>query len=328
MNIQDDCVLVTGASGSMGGSLAMWLAARGVRVRAMARSPEKASFLREIEGIDIIQGDLLNIASLHQAAQDCRFVFHCAAALSGDLQTQQAANVDGVRNIARAAAEAGVERLVHISTLGVYGSRLGDVSEQMEMTPDHTAYSITKVEGERVLRETALEIGLRYAIVRPGAIYGPRGHWTRTIYSLARRNPIWFIGPGTGVLPLIYMDDLLKECWLCATCPSAEGEAFNAAYTPHPTIRRILQAFAIKADNPRYIGLPFAPVKILARILAMAAPASSDIKNLPDLVDKLVLPVLYSMEKAQRLLGWKPRIALEEGVRKSIPWMKEASLLY
>ncbi len=59
----------------------------------------------------------------------------------------------------------------------------------------------------------------------------------------------------------------------------------------------------------------------------MAAPASSDIKNLPDLVDKLVLPVHYSMEKAQRLLGWQPSVALEEGVQKSIPWMKEAGLL-
>ncbi len=195
------------------------------------------------------------------------------------------------------------------------------------MTPDHTAYSKTKVEGERVLREVAQGTGLHYTIVRPGAIYGPRGHWTRTIYSVARRNPIWFIGPGTGVLPLIYMDDLLEECWLCATCPTAEGEAFNAAYAPHPTIQHILQAFAIKTSRPRYIGLPLAPVKLLARILAMAAPASGDIKNLPDLVDKLVLPVHYSMEKAQRLLGWQPSVVLEEGVQKSIPWMKEAGLL-
>src|SRR5512144_1645567 len=146
MNIQDDRVLVTGASGSMGGSLAVWLAGRGVWVRAMARSPEKASFLRGTEGVEIIQGDLSKIDSLHQAAQDCRFVFHCAAALTGDLQTQHAANVDDVRNIAQAAAATGVERLVHISTLGVYGSRLGDVSEEMETTPDHTNYSLTKIE--------------------------------------------------------------------------------------------------------------------------------------------------------------------------------------
>ncbi len=119
MSVQNDRVLVTGASGSMGGSLVSWLAARGVRVRALARSLEKASFLRRTEGVEIIQGNLLEIDSLHQAGQDCRFVFHCAAALSGDLQTQHAANVDGVRNIAQAAAEAGVERLVHISTLGV-----------------------------------------------------------------------------------------------------------------------------------------------------------------------------------------------------------------
>ncbi|MBE0698773.1 MAG: NAD-dependent epimerase/dehydratase family protein, partial [Anaerolineaceae bacterium] len=264
---------------------------------------------------------------LQPAVQGCRFVFHCAAALSGEMRLQRQVNVDGTRNIAQAAADAGMERFVHISTLSVYGQRKGDINEEMKMTPDRSPYSITKTEGERAVHQVAGETGLGYTILRPGAIYGPRGHWTRMIFSLARRNPIWFVGPGTGVIPLIYMDDLLEECWLCATHPAAAGQAFNAVYEPHPTIRQTLLTFASLVGQHKYIGLPITPIKVLARGLAVFAPPSSSLKMAPAFLEGMVEPVRYSMDKAQRVLGWQPQVDLAQGVQKSLPWMKEVGLI-
>ena len=320
-------MLVTGASGSMGGSLSLWLAERGAQVQALVRSPEKAAFLHNVAGIKIVQGDLSCPESLLKAVQGCRFVFHCGAALSGGMAVQWAGNVDGTRNMARAAAQAGVERMVHISTISVYPMIKGDVTEETEITPDNGPYPITKVEAEKVLIKVACETGLRYSVIRPGAIYGPRGHWTKNIMALARNNPIWFIGQGTGVLPLIYMEDLLEECLICATHPSAEGEAFNGAYSPHPSIKRVLLAFAAASGHHNYVGIPVAPVRGLVRLLAAIAPASSQLKMGPALFETILVPKRYSMEKAKRLLGWQPKVDVDEGVQKSLSWMREVGLL-
>jgi 2-alkyl-3-oxoalkanoate reductase len=327
MDLAGDTILVTGATGSLGGALAPWLAGQGARVRALVRAPEKAGLLRGVEGLEIVPGNLQDAASLRAATQGCRYVMHCAAALAGDMRLQRATNVEGTRHLAQAAAQARVERMVHVSTLGVYGQRVGHFREELPLTPDRTVYSQTKAEGEEVLRAVARETGLRYAIVRPGAIYGPRGHWTRTIMSLVRRQRAWFIGPGTGALPLIYMDDLLQQLRLCAVHPVAEGEAFNAAYAPHPSMRQILLAFAALRGDPRYVGVPIVPLRGLARGVAFLAPADSALKDMPMLLETLVTPVTYSMDKAQRLLDWQPRVGLAEGAQRCVPWMRQAGLL-
>jgi nucleoside-diphosphate-sugar epimerase len=259
--------------------------------------------------------------------QGCRYVIHCGAALRKPLPVQRAANVDGTRNLALAAAQAGVGRLVHVSTLAVYGLRPGHCTEDQDLRPDPSAYSLTKTEAEGALRAAAAETGLSYAIVRPGTIYGPRGHWTRTYFNLARRKPAIFVGPGTGVLPLIYMDDLLEELWLCAQTPAADGEVFNAAYTPQPTVRQVLMAFAALTRHQSYVGLPIAPLRGLARLLAALAPATSNLKVMPANLEILVRPQTYSMEKAQRLLGWQPQIDVTAGAQKSAPWLREIGLL-
>lgn len=327
MDLLRDSVLVTGASGSMGGSLSLWLAERGAQVRALVRSPEKATLLHGVSGVKIVQGDLTYPESLKKAVQGCRFVFHCGAALSGDMATQWVGNVDGTRNMAYAAAQAGVARMVHISTVSVYSMKRGDVSEETELEPESGPYPITKVEAEKVLYKVAHETGLRYSVIRPGAIYGPRGHWSKNIMALARHNPIWFVGQGTGLFPLIYMEDLLDECLLCATHPAAEGQAFNGTYTPHPTIKRVLLAFAVLSGHHNYVGIPVAPVRVIVRLLSAIAPKSSQLKMGPAILETILVPKRYSMEKAKHLLGWQPKVDVEEGVQKSLPWMREVGIL-
>ncbi len=103
MTLTDQQVLVTGATGFLGGALALRLAADGVRVRALARNPRKAEFLRE-RAIEVLEGDVTDREAMRQAVQGCRVVFHVAASLGGSYAQHRAVNVEGTRNVVHAAA--------------------------------------------------------------------------------------------------------------------------------------------------------------------------------------------------------------------------------
>jgi nucleoside-diphosphate-sugar epimerase len=92
-------------------------------------------------------------------------------------------------------------------------------------------------------------------------------------------------------------------------------------------MRRVLLAFGALTGSTRYRGFPAAPLKPLARVLAALAPTHSDLKMVPGMLERFVTPIAFSMEKAQRLLGWQPRVDVEEGAQKSLPWIKEVRLL-
>ncbi|NJL45729.1 MAG: SDR family oxidoreductase [Leptolyngbyaceae cyanobacterium SM2_3_12] len=95
-------------------------------------------------------------------------MFHAAAALSGDIDHQRQVNQGGTQNVAIAAAGANVKRLVHVSSIAVYGYRLRqDVTEQTPPNPGADPYAITKLEAEKALENVAAEYDLSYSIIRP-----------------------------------------------------------------------------------------------------------------------------------------------------------------
>ena len=119
--------LVTGATGFLGGALAYRLAAEGVQVRALARNPLRADYIKHVDQIDVVIGDITDAERMREVVQGCDLVFHLAAATSGPLDTQRQVNVEGTRSVARAAALAQVRRLVQVSSIAVYGFCYGDI---------------------------------------------------------------------------------------------------------------------------------------------------------------------------------------------------------
>src|SRR5664279_442724 len=104
MVLSDQQVLITGATGFLGGALALRLAADGARVRALARSPQKAAFLRE-QSIEVVPGDVTDLDAMRRAVADCGVIFHLAALGSESYARQRAVNVEGTRNVMQAAQE-------------------------------------------------------------------------------------------------------------------------------------------------------------------------------------------------------------------------------
>src|SRR5438876_604180 len=122
-------VLVTGAAGFLGGHLVDMLIERGDDVRAMVRPTEDVSYLSTLAGVEIVHGDLTNEASLKQAVQGVQRVYNVAAKTGpwGAESVYRAVNVWGVADLIKAAMDAGVQRIVHTSSITVYGHHLRGV---------------------------------------------------------------------------------------------------------------------------------------------------------------------------------------------------------
>ncbi len=331
MTLDNQTVLVTGATGFTGGALARRLAAEGAHVKALARRPEQADYIRDVPGVELVQGDVTDAARMHEVSAGCKYVFHVAVSY-GNWQQQEAVNVTGTRHVAEAAAANGVERLVHVSSIVAYGyTRTGNFTEADRVTPTpFEQYGVTKVEGETVLREVTAAKNLDFSIVRPGMIYGPRsGQWTDAIFKHARRKPLIWIGDGSGSIFPIFIDDLVDLMVVVATHPAAHNETFNCVYPASVTWAEYLTAYAALSgnQNPNWLKLPQGAVMALARLIGVLAPSSSRLKAAPEGLNALLRQASIDMTKAQQLLGWQPQVDLAEGVQRCVPYLREQGLL-
>lgn len=327
LEFEGKTVLVTGATGFLGGEIVRRLHQDGAHVRTLVRNRERA---KGIEGFaEIVDGDLSKPERLAEAVKGAQIVIHSAAALRGKLAEQYAANREGTRSLATAASDAGVERLVHISTISVYGYRnTYDVTEDTPPAPGTDPYGVSKLAAEVALREVAAERKLLFSIIRPGMIYGPRsGMWTGQMFKVARRRPTIFIGNGSGSCYPIYVDDVVEMTLLLATHPKALGETFNCTPDPSPTWREFLGTYARLAGHQMWFGIPPLLLVPVAALSGRLAPEGSPLRDLPDLLPFSQRYITYQMDKAYHLLHWNPKVSLQEGVRRCETWLREKGLL-
>lgn len=322
-------ILITGATGFLGGALACEAARRGAAVRVLARHPQRAEALRGLPNSEIVIGDITEAGQMRAAAQGCTLVIHAAAALKGPLVCQMTANRDGTANVMQAAAQAGVQRVVHVSTISVYGYKnTGDVTEETPPNPGSDPYGLSKLAAEQAVHESGAARSVRYSIVRPGMIYGPQsGMWTGQMFRWARRRPTIFIGDGSGSCYAVHVDDVVDLTLLLATHPAAVGQTFHCTPDPSPTWRDFLSGYARLAGHETWLGLPPALLWPVAALAGVVAPRSSPLKDLPDLLPFSQRTVTYRMTKARDLLGWSPRVPLEAGIAGCADWLRRSGLL-
>ena len=163
--------LVTGANGFIGGALVLRLLAEGITVRAMCRNPINGQFLT---GAEVVQGDVVDADQLVRLAHGCDVIFHLAAVGAGSAAIQNRVNIAGAENVARAAIAVGVGRLIHVSTVAVYGMHLrGSVTENTPFNPSpRDFYQQSKTTGERAVWQIAAQADLPLVVVRPALVYG------------------------------------------------------------------------------------------------------------------------------------------------------------
>ena len=220
-------VLVTGATGFIGGRLVERLALQDdVRVRVLVRNLSRLPRLARFD-VEIVPGDVTDRRSVEGAAEDCDIVVHSAYGSDGSARYQQQVNVEGTRNIIRGAVAAGAERIVHLSTVSVYGPVPdGVLDETLPRRPLPDVYSKTKAEGERAAQAMAAR-GAPVAIVQPTVVYGPFAPaWTVNVLAQLSSHRVMLIDGGQGICNPLFVDDLVEGLLLAATKPRAVGETF------------------------------------------------------------------------------------------------------
>ncbi|MCA9925244.1 MAG: NAD-dependent epimerase/dehydratase family protein, partial [Anaerolineales bacterium] len=226
-------VLVTGATGFIGGRLAQRLSAEeGAIVTGTGRKLEKALFLKEA-GVNLVQADLLDSEKMGRLVQNQDVIFHVAAWLGrrgyGE-ERAYALNVTATESLIKQAAAAGVRRFVLVSSIAAYEfptTRI--IHEDTPLDPEQSViYGRTKAIGEQRATALSKEMGIELAIVRPALVYGPRAEsWTIKMVKLVQKGLPVIFGDGTGTAYPVFIDNLVDGMLLTAVHPDAVGEAFN-----------------------------------------------------------------------------------------------------
>lgn len=321
---QRPAALVTGATGFLGGHLATALVARGYTVRALSRRRGGHDALERL-GVAVVEGDLADLPSLVRAARGIPLVFHAAGRISdwGPREAFLAANVEGTRNVVAACREAGVRRLVHLSSLTVLGLPTDGRVVSEETPPpaprrgDH--YTESKLAGERIVREAHGIGGVATTVVRPGAIWGPGDpNVVPRIVRLLRRGAMPYVGGGSNLLGLSHVENLVPGVVLAAETPAAEGQLYHLTDGEEVTAREAVDAIADALGVPRpRRSMPRWAVLGAAALVEAAARALGR-RDPPPLTRYgarfVSCHARYDLGKARRELGYAPSVSFREGV--------------
>lgn len=320
--------LVTGANGHVGNNLCRLLVARGERVRAMIRASADPTPLRDLQ-LEIVHGDILDPASTAEAVAGCGRVYHTAAGFlmwSRDPERDIVApSVEGTRNVLAAAARAGVERVLYVSTGGTIGFSTSPDQVRDEThynaTP-HTHYFRGKVAAEREAFEIGAREKLPVVAINPGFITGPRFYkLSESIRQIAdfvnSAPPIYFAG-GFGIVDV----EDVAEGAILAMEKGRAGERYiiSGDNIEVKTLFDLVAEMAgVRAPRVKV------PVPIL-RALAFALEMGGRLTGTRPLLDRSQVDEFagtwgyVSNAKAQRELGWRYRSA-RETVRRTVAWL-------
>jgi nucleoside-diphosphate-sugar epimerase len=268
-------------------------------------------------GVELCKGDLLDARSLNTALQGVSTICHLAAVVDylAPKRLMRDVNVKGTKNLVDAAAAAGVKRIVYASSTSVYGKRLTKIpADESEPLNPSDFYGRTKAEAERIVQDS----DLHYAILRPCDVYGPgfsEGYFA--VFDALRRQRMRIIGSGGNLLHFVHVDDCAAAFELAC---SAGAGAFNIAGPEAMTQQELLGIAADALDVPapaKHVSPWLA--KALARIsLCKALLAGSKPSMIPEYVEKLSANRAFDIGRAQRSLGYAPRVSLVRGIKSMV----------
>lgn len=313
--------VVTGIQGFIGSRLADALRGGGWQVRGVDLAP----------GPDTTVGDITARGTWEAALDGADLVVHTAAVVeeAGDRSVFERVNVGGTRNVLEAAADAGVDRAVHLSSIVVFGDDFPDgVDETAPVRMTGAPYTDTKVAAEHQALAVAAGGRLSVTVVRPGDVYGPGSRpWTIRPLEMMRVPVMPLPDGGRGILSPIHVDDLVDGVLVAATHPDAGGEIITITGGVGVTVRDFFARYA-EVTGTRFVSVPSGLLRAgMTAVGAGLGRMGIDVPLAPESVEYLTHPGTYSIAKAERLLGWRPSIDLDDGMGRTIAWAREAGFL-
>jgi len=325
-NVGNAQVLVTGANGLIGRHLVRRLLQEGNRVRLFVRRQPDAEFMND-GNVEVFLGDLGDPAAVDRAVAGTEIVYHVGAAMKGGAHDYERGTVCGTQNIVESALRHDVHRLVYISSLSCLHAavaRRGDViTEDWPIEPSPTkrgAYTQAKTAAEKVVLDAVRDRHLRAVLLRPGRVFGPG--MTLLTPEVARKMGNFFVvlGDGNRDLPLVYVEDVIDAIVLAAETSEFDGRVFHIVDRTRITQNQVVRDYISKnAKKARVIHVPVAVVyglalgfEVLSKVLNRPAPLSIY------RVKSALARMQFDCTRAEKELGWKPRIGVASGLQETM----------
>lgn len=309
--------LVTGAGGFIGSHLVERLVGQGLAVRAFLRynSREDIGNLRflpsqVLEKVEFYSGDLKDSQSVAKAVQGCDTVFHLAALIGIPYSYRHPrdvaeTNIMGTLNVLIAAMEKGVRRLVHTSSSEVYGTaRTGRIREDHPLQ-GQSPYSASKIGADKLVESFAASYKLPAVTIRPFNTFGPRQSMRAVIPTLIAQACFQReirVGSLKPVRDFTYVTDTVEAFVLGSRAEGAEGKVFNLGTDREVSIEAVLKKVLELTGN--------GDKKVIVEEERLR-PEKSEVMRLRS-----------DSALARAILKWEPRVSLEEGLQKTIDWIR------
>lgn len=326
--------LVTGGTGLVGSHIIERLVAEGWDVRALVRDAGASRWLESL-GASLAPGDILDGTAFTAAAQGCDAIFHSAAAVlpaSATWEAYRAPNIDGTRNAIAAARTSGA-RLLHVSSVAVYGGaaryRNGPTDETVALPPlpDNSYYARSKRESEALVLEAHARGKIWACAVRPDVIYGRRDRqFTPRVAKVLSRGVFPLLGGGRTTLAIVHAANVADGAVRAVTSEIAGGKAYNLANDHDVTVREFVrlasQGLAIRV---RCVPVPTFLARVVFKLLTITlglARRGAALSQASGTVSFMSRDNPFSSERAKRELGWAPPVRPEQGIPEAFAWWK------
>jgi nucleoside-diphosphate-sugar epimerase len=329
-------VLVTGASGFVGGYLVEELARWGHSVTGMVRKNSDRSFLEEL-GVKLVVGDLADPDSLTKATKGVDAVVHLAAyyTFSGKKEVYESVNVGGTRSLLEASLKNRVIRFVYCSTTEAIGPVEKPPGDENSPTNPQYDYGRSKVKAEGVVKDYASK-GLDYTIVRPSGIYGPRNvddvsYWFITSVFKNSISTRFIVGSGESLVQFTHISDVVQGFALVLEkLEVSKNQVYiiseDGAHTYNETYKILCDISGRKPPrihvNPWLAKAMITPVEGINRVTGR-----ENFMWHTKTVDSVTTNRWYSIEKAKKELGFTPKYDLKTGLMETVNWYKRNGYL-
>lgn len=315
-------LLVTGATGFLGGRLVPALLQQDHQVTALGRNPARMP-----EGAQLLLADLRDPAAILDACRNQDAVIHAGAfsAPWGRAADFEEINVGGTRHIVEGCRAHRVGRLLFISSPSV----LSNGHDQVNLDDDApyptrpiSLYSLSKRRAEEIIHAAR---DVPSVILRPKAIFGP-GDTTLLprLLTAARRGRLPQVGNGSNQVDLTYVDNVVAATLLSLVTPSAIGKCYTITNDEHPYLWQVIRSLLRQLDIPAHLRpVPISLLLLLARAMAVRAAITG---REPLLTRYSVLALgrtqTHDIRAAKEDLGYVPHVSLTEGLRRTVAHLK------
>jgi nucleoside-diphosphate-sugar epimerase len=327
-------ILVTGSNGFIGSRVVKLLLDYGFsNIRCFVRPSSNLRSLRDIiggtdrNGVEIVEGNLLNPADCVRAMGGISVVYHLAAGMDSSFAGCFMNSVLATRNLLDAAlADRQLKRFVNVSSFAVYSNMnmargsLLDETAPLENEPSrrHDAYGYAKLKQEQLVVNYLKKLGISYVIVRPGAVFGPGKNQLTGRIGINTFGFFMHLG-GNNQIPFTFVDNCAEAIVLAGLVHGIDGEVFNVVDDDLPASSDFLRLYKKNKGGFFSISLPYPLTIILCSLWERYSDWSKG--QLPPRFNRRQCAAewkgnCYSNAKLKKMLAWRPRVSFDEAIKR------------